>query len=231
MIVTRERTSSDEDPPRPKPEEDMEIMLKRGKAAAATLASIVLALQGVHVCAAPAAAPYIPPPVSVTISPQTQGGNVSVAVEVLLPDTLHYVGGWGQPMLVGNTAYADTQFWVITNMVGFPVIIPVSTNYSLGMLPPGNYSFCFRAWGVTVKTEGFSVAGPSPPRLRILRLSSSQARLSWPTNATDYALHCALALPTPEWVAVTNLSSVVGDEFALTIDLTGGQKLYALRRR
>jgi len=103
---------------------------------------------------------------------------VSLAVQVDLPDSCHYVGDWGQPMLVGNTAYVNTQFWAITNMMCFPIVITVSTNYSLGTLPPGNYNFYLLAWGMAVKAEAFSVSEPGPPRLSILRLNSSQVRLS-----------------------------------------------------
>lgn len=228
--MTSKRRGSNNDSLQTKTGEHMEITLKPNGAVATALGIIVLGSQAVPDCEAQSASPYIPPPLSITISAQTQGENVSVAVQVALPDTCHYVGNWGQPMLVGNTAYVDTQFWVLTNMICFPVIITVSTNYSLGTLSPGNYNFYFLAWGVAVKEEAFSVPEPSPPHLGILRLSSSQARLSWRTNATNYSLECAMALPASEWVTVTNRPPVIGDEFALTIDLTGGHKFYRLRR-
>ncbi len=209
----------------------MKTTLKPAGAVVTTLAITVLWLQARPDCAAqPASAPYIPPPVSVTISPQTQGGNVSVAVQVDLPNSCHYVGSWGQPVLAGNAAYVDTQFWAITNMMCFPVIISVSTNYYLGALPLGDYTFYFRAWGMTVKAEPFRVSAPGVPRLSILRLSNAQARLSWPTNAAAYTLESAPALPAPEWTTVTNRPSVLGDEFVLAIDSAGAQMLYRLRR-
>ncbi len=155
---------------------------------------------------------------------------MSVAVQVDLPDSCPYVGSWGQPMLLRNIAYVDTQFWVVTNIMCSMAIFPVSRDYDLGPLPPGNYTFYFRAWGMTVKAEAFLVPEPSSPRLSILRLSNPQAGLSWPTNATNYARAWALVLPAQTWSAVTNRLPVIGDEFALPIDLAGAPKLYKLRR-
>lgn len=207
----------------------MEVTLKPGGAAVIALGVIVLGLQTIPECEAQSASPYVPPPLSITISPQTNGATVSVAVDVALPDSCHSVSNWGQPLLVGDRVYVDAQFlrWPL---ICFPVIITVSTNYGLGTLPPGNYYFHFLAWGVEVKAEAFSVPEPSPPRLIISRLSSSQARLRWPTNAPNYSLECAMALTAPEWVTVTNRPPVIGDKFALTIDLPGGHKFYRLRR-
>jgi hypothetical protein len=209
----------------------MGVTPKTTGARAAALGTIALVLRAVSDCGAqPAASPYIPPLSSITIRPQTQGPNVSVSVAVDLPDSCHYVGDWGQPTLIGNIANVDTQFWVITNLMCFPVIIAVSTNYNLGALSPGDYTFYFRVWGFQVKARAFSVPEPSPPSLSISRLTDSQARLSWPTNAANYLLECATALPAPEWAAVTNRPQVIGDQFLLTIDLSGGHNFYRLRR-
>ncbi len=175
-----------------------------------------------------AQSPYIPPPNTITISPQTQGPNVSVSVAVDLPDSCYYLGDWGQPVLVGNIAYADTQFWVNRIWYCLPMVTTVSTNYSLGPLSPGDYTFYFRVWGCQVKAEAFSVPEPSPPCLSISRLSDSQARLTWPTNATDYSLERAMALPASEWATVTNRPPVIGGQFVLTVEVSGGHNFYRL---
>jgi hypothetical protein len=225
-----ERSGFDRDSLQAKTGDHMDITLKPSGAVVAALAIIVLALQVVPQCQAQAPSPYLPPPDSVTISPQTQGSNVSVTVAVDLPDSCYYVGGWGQPTLVGSIAYVDTQFWVQRIWYCLPMVTTVSTNYSLGALLPGNYSFYLLVWGFQVKAAAFSVPEPSPPRLTISRLSDSQVRLSWPTNATNYSLERAVALPAPEWVTMTNRPPVIGDEFVLTIDSVGGQAFYRLRR-
>jgi hypothetical protein len=194
----------------------------------ASIGIIILGLQAVPECGAQPPSPYIPPPFTVTIGPQTNGGSVSVTVSVDLPDTCHYVGSWGQPVLDGNSVYVDAQFWLSYSYC-FPVITTVSTNYSFGTLPAGNYTFSFRAWGTLIKTQAFSVPEPGPPRLNILRLTNSQVRISWPTNATNYSLQRAGVLPPQEWITVTNSPAVIAEEFVLTADLAPGQTFYRLR--
>ena len=208
----------------------MNITLKPIGGVVAALSIIILGLPAVSECRAQPSPLYIPPPQAITISPRTNGPTVSVSVAVRFPNYCYSVTDWGQPVIVGNIAYVDTQvrwfFWLFCP----DAVLTVSTNYDLGSLPPGNYTFYFLAWGEQVKGEAFSVPEPGPPRLSISALSAAQARLSWPTNAADYLLERATALPAPEWAAVTNRPPVIGDQFVLTIDLPGGHTFYRLRR-
>jgi hypothetical protein len=75
----------------------------------------------------------------------------------------------------------------------------------------------------------FSVEVVSRPRLSIVRIGDSQARLSWPTNAATFSLECVTNLTSLAWTIVTNNPSVAGDEFKLVIDLALDQKYYRLR--
>ena len=56
----------------------MRTTLKAVRITVGSLAIVVLGLQVVPECEAQSASPCIPPPDSVTISPQTNGGTVSV---------------------------------------------------------------------------------------------------------------------------------------------------------
>ncbi len=175
--------------------------------------------------------PYVPPASSVTITLQTNGADVSITVNVDLPDPCHYVGDWGQTQLVGQNVSVDAQFWDKTNVVCAQVITPVSTNYDLGTLPPGDYTVVFQVWGRTVKTLAFSVFGsPSPPNLNILKLDASTAQLIWPTNAADYILECSTTLSDGAWTTVTNARTVTGDSFTLNVDLSVPQMFYRLHK-
>ena len=174
--------------------------------------------------------PYYPPATIVTISPQPDVGDVTVAVSVALPDACHYLGDWGQPTFVGQNVYVDTQFWVKTGVECAQVITTVSNKYDLGTLPPGDYTFVFQAWGRTIKTQTFTVPGSIPPCLSIFQLGGTTARLVWPTNATDYTLEYATALPAEQWTTVTNNYSAIGDAFILDVDLTVPQMFFRLHK-
>lgn len=75
----------------------------------------------------------------------------------------------------------------------------------------------------------FSVEVVSRPRLSIVRIGDSQARLSWSTNTAAFSLECVTNLTSSEWMIVTNNPTAVGDEFELAIDLTLDPKYYRLR--
>jgi hypothetical protein len=198
----------------------MKTTLKDIHTIVASLAIVVLGLLAVPECGAQTPNPYIPPPYAVNISPQTNGATVSVAVSVDLPDTCHSVGNWSQPLLLGNSVYVDAQFWRMP-LICLPVIITVSTQYNLGTLPPGNYSFVFRAWGTTVKTQAFSVPVPDPPRLSI---RVSQVELCWDTAINAwYQLQYRSTLTTNQWLPLTLWFPGSGNQFCTNDAILAGQ--------
>jgi len=182
-------------------------------------------------CSAQTLSPYVPPSSTVTITPQVSTGNVSVLVSVELRSACYSVGTWGQSSVVGANAFgADAQFWK-ADINCAQVIIHVSTNYNLGALSPGSYGFLFKAWGLTVKGQAFTVPGLSDmPSLCIVRLDSSHARLSWPTNATDCSLVWALTSSALEWTTVTNTPGIIGSDLVLDVDLDVQQKFFRLHK-
>jgi hypothetical protein len=142
--------------------------------------------------------------------------NVSAAPDpfAYLPDAATVAPGLKQPFFIGDglTLSGGVQQF----------IVPAgATRLFLGTAD---------GYGWYNNVGSFSVEVVSRPRLSIAWLGVSQARLNWPTNATAYSLECATNLPSSEWMTVTNNPAVVGDEFALAVDLALGQKYYRLRK-
>jgi len=83
---------------------------------------------------------------------------------------------------------------------------------------------------IEVSDVTFTAELDSPPHLSILRLSTYQARIGWPTNSTDYSLEYTTNLPSPAWTTLTNTQTVIGDQFTLIVDSVVGQSFYRLRK-
>jgi hypothetical protein len=181
-----------------------------------------LGLQAVPECQAQSSAPYIPPSDNVHIKPQTNSQPVSVMVSVTLPSPspCYSVSNWGQPLLLGNSVSVDAQFWS-SNAVCPTVLSDVSTQYNLGSLPPGDYRFVFGAWGVTVKTQAFSV----PVFLSIGTLqAASQIPLCWNTATSAwYRLEYSSILATNKWAPLTTWFPGSGSRFCTNDAILAGQ--------
>src|SRR5437899_94886 len=165
--------------------------------------------------------PYVPQPSYVSISLKTNTEEVVGRVNVNLPDTCHYVGDWGQAFRVGNSFQVDGQFWRATNLGCFFVIVPVSTQYNLGALAPGNYDFIFSAWGSPVKAERFSV----PVFLAVRPAqAASQVQLCWNTATNAwYRLEQCSTLAANVWTALTAWLPGTGNRFCTNDAVYGGQ--------
>jgi hypothetical protein len=61
----------------------------------------------------------------------------------------------------------------------------------------------------------------SPPTLGILLQPDSKVRLSWTTNAADYGLQSTTNLVRPNWLPLTPVSGVVGDQITVTQSVAG----------
>jgi hypothetical protein len=93
--------------------------------------------------------------------------------------------------------------------------------FSLGSTPPPQLSLR----GLTLPFST-SVA----PKLDLSLVGDQQARLTWPTNATGYALEFATSLPVTLWTAITNTPTVLSNQFTLEVDTVGGSKFYRLHK-
>lgn len=180
----------------------------------------VIGSHGVLECRAQPHDIYVPPAYAVTITPQTNGEIVSVAVRVDLPDTCRYVGSWGQPVIQGNTVFVDAEFLEIVR-VCHTVIVPVRTQYDLGHLSPGNYNFVFAASQIPIKSQAFSVPEPAAP---LLSIRVSQVELSWPTDTNGwYQLQYRSTLTTNQWTPLTAWIRGNGEPFSTNHAVPVGQ--------
>jgi Regulator of chromosome condensation (RCC1) repeat len=72
---------------------------------------------------------------------------------------------------------------------------------------------------------------PLLPSLKA-RPNGNELILSWPTNAPGFALQSTLDLTPPvNWLDSTSVPAVIGAHFTLTNTVTGGARLYRLRKR
>jgi hypothetical protein len=201
----------------------MKTIIKSMRSIVGFIAIVVLGLQAVPECWAQSGAPYIPQPGAVAIKPQTNGQTVSVTVNVTLPapSPCCSVSNWGQPLLLGNNVSVDAEFWS-SSLVPCPAVLSgVTTQYNLGPLPPGGYSFVFSAWGVTVRTQAFAV----PVLLSIsAQQADSQIELCWNTATSAwYRLeHCSI-LATNEWSPLTTWFPGSGSRFCTNDAILAGQ--------
>ncbi len=178
----------------------------------------ILALQAAGECQE--RSPYTPPPRDVAITPCTDGENVSVRVGVQLPDTCRSLGNWGRPRRFANSFIVDAEFHE-TFWGCLCIVLSASTNYDLGRLPPGNYSFLFRAWGTCVRTQEFSV-----PLIASIRASQgdSQVHLCWNTaHSACYRLEHCSTLGKKEWKPLTGWIPGNGRRFCTNDAVIAGQ--------
>ena len=82
-------------------------------------------------------------------------------------------------------------------------------------LPAGDTNSPVYLLAVTLNTA------PAPPVLGILLQPDNTVRLSWPTNAADYALQSTVNLAPPQWMPVTAASAVVGGQITVTQPVAG----------
>jgi hypothetical protein len=73
---------------------------------------------------------------------------------------------------------------------------------------------------------------PFVPDLRVAvrPVGSSQFRLSWPTDATNYVLETTSTVPTTQWTLVTNAPGSAQGYFELTLDRAPAQRFFRLRK-
>jgi hypothetical protein len=84
----------------------------------------------------------------------TTGGNTFAKVRLTFP-TGGWRVDWGQVSREGDnfTANAKVERWtgIVTQ-----AITHAENTYQLGPLSPGNYTFTFKSWGVTIRSEQFN---------------------------------------------------------------------------
>jgi hypothetical protein len=69
-----------------------------------------------------------------------------------------------------------------------------------------------------------------PPGLAVVRANATTLHLSWPTNASGYALETATNFPAQAWSPVTNRAAVNGDTFTVEMQPNAPRRFYRLRK-
>jgi hypothetical protein len=87
------------------------------------------------------------------------------------------------------------------------------------------YPSAANAWSTQITELQIS---PVLPMLQIA-LSGANAVLSWPTNATDFTLQSNGNLTTTNWVAVTNVPTIIGAQYVVTNSVSGVE-FYRLKK-
>jgi hypothetical protein len=64
-----------------------------------------------------------------------------------------------------------------------------------------------------------------------LTVGDATAQITWPTNFADYVLETATNLPALEWGVVADTVTIVGERFAVTVDIRAPNQFYRLRTR
>lgn len=75
------------------------------------------------------------------------------------------------------------------------------------------------------------VAVRAQPSIEVQILGSQTLRLSWPANALDFQLERTASLSgTPVWETLLQIPRQTGNEFSLTVNVTGEQQFFRLRQ-
>ena len=199
---------------------NMRTSVKTFQMIARVIAITVLWLQAISACRGQTPTPYIPLAGPVTVIPKTNAETVFVLASVDLPDSCHFVGDWGPVQRVGNSFNVDAQFWVVS-AICFPVVLTVSTQYNLGSLAPGNYTFVFRSWGFVRATQPFS----APLVLSVQPMAgASQNQFCWNTATNAwYRLESCSTLVTNGWAALTAWVPGDGNRFCTNVVASVGE--------
>ncbi len=133
---------------------------------------------------------------------------------------------------VWDTAGQPHLLWDLLVAAGVDLSGWTKLTMAYSITPNAKY---IAGYGTTAGTivEGF-VAEIAPititrPSLSI-RLAGTNVVISWPTNATGYALLQNSNVTTTAWAAVTNASNVDGTNLTVTLPALGGQEFYRLQK-
>ena len=85
--------------------------------------------------------------------------------------------------------------------------------------------------GQTVYFDDLTYTMGTQPRLAIAKTLPARARLQWPTNYTGFMVESALSLDAGSlWKPVTNVVTVNGDVFSVSVSTTNAAQFFRLRK-
>ncbi len=70
----------------------------------------------------------------------------------------------------------------------------------------------------------------TPVALALRQAASNELTLSWPTNASGWALESTAAVTPAAWNPVTNGVGIVGTNFSLSLNMAEAQQYFRLRK-
>jgi hypothetical protein len=95
-----------------------------------------------------------------------------------------------------------------------------------GRITGGNYSLAGGFWAIFAAMQT-----PGTPLLRIATTATNTLVVAWPASSEGFSLEESVSLSTPNWMSVTTMPAVVGDENQVIIPHTAGTRFYRLARR
>jgi len=110
--------------------------------------------------------PYVPSPEQVDLVFRTENRTAYIDVKITFSDAGYEVSDWGTVAQDGYEIWVDSKIWEWTGPAP-EVITPYSHTYDLGYLKEGNYTFTFKAWGISVESIVFTTPPPSHPQIKI----------------------------------------------------------------
>ncbi len=130
----------------------------------------------------------------------------------------------------GEAYYMGVRLPAADPVLG-PAPVPLDLRADLAYVP-GSCRFCVEGLGGcdNFRLVGtFTLQSAIEPELGISRASATTVRLAWPTNFPGFVLESA-TLPIPVWTEITNVVSVSGADYSVTLDTVDRQRIFRLRK-
>jgi hypothetical protein len=127
--------------------------------------------------------------------------------------------GVGDSFFVGEAPFDTHPVWNLLNSTPDAIYTLTLKLHDLNGVYPDSEPF-------TLNFTQFQ-----PYRIFLSQTSPRQVTLSWPTNATDWALETASSMTSTNWAVVTNAPGISGANFALDFDTAAPQQFFRLHRQ
>ena len=174
---------------------------------------------------------------AITAGPTTSGARIDIKRQ----DGQPFAIGSFTARLLANT-YGAGGSWEIMPLLNGEDAVPNPFMYNATGYYGQNFSYNtpeltgFDAYKITLYVDyafmSLTVVDASlpPPRLDLFQVAPDLIELSWPADATAYALESATNLPATFWSPVTNNVVINGSLATVQVDTAGSLRLFRLRK-
>jgi len=174
---------------------------------------------------------------AVTAGPTTSGARIDIKRQ----DGQLFAIGSFTAQLLANT-YGAGGSWEIMPLLNGEDAVPNPFMYNASGYYGQNFSYNtpeltgFDAYKITLYVDyalmSLTVVDASlpPPQLDLFQVAPDLIELSWPADATGYALESATNLPATFWSPVTNNVVTNGSLATVQVDTAGSLRLFRLRK-